>query len=97
MTHFTAKGRVPNADIDALLDEFGTDEWLPDAMKGPLRLALTACFFAMILWMLHGFFALVQHGETPQVLLGVLLVWPFLIAYAACEMRNLSKQRQREN
>jgi hypothetical protein len=97
MTDFTPMGRVPKGAIDALLDEFGSDEWIAIALRGPLRLALGACFLAMLGLAVHGYFTFVQHCETPQVLLGVLLVWPFLIAFATCEMRNLSKQRQREN
>lgn len=97
MMSFTPKGRVSNPEIDALIDRFGCDEWLPDAMKGPLWLALSASVAALVLWAIHAYFQLVLHTETPEFLVGMLAVWPLLIVYSCCEMYRLRRQRNREN
>jgi len=96
MTDFTPKGRIPKSDIDALLDEIGPDEWLPDALKGPFYLTVVASVVAIVAWFAHGYFLLVLRVETPQILLGLMWAWLAIIGYSASEMRRLYRLRMRE-
>jgi hypothetical protein len=96
MTDFTPNGRIPKSDIDALLDEIGSDEWLPDALKGPFFLAVAASIVAILVWLAHGYFLLVLKIETPRTLLDLMWVWLAVVGYSACEMRRLYRLRMRE-
>jgi hypothetical protein len=96
MTDFTPIGRIPNGEIDALIDEFGSDEWLPDALKGPFYLAVFASVVAILAWVAHGYFLIVLGAETPEFILVLMCVWLAVIAYSATEMRRLFRLRMRE-
>lgn len=96
MTNFTPIGRIPKSDIDALIDEIGTDEWLPDALKGPFYLAVFASVVAVLAWVTHGYFLMVLDVETPGFIFGLMCVWLTVIAYSASEMRRLFHLRMRE-
>lgn len=97
MMNLTPKGRVSKSEIDVLISRFGSDEWLPDAMKGPLWLALSSSAAALVLLAIHAYFQLVLQRAAPEVLVGILAVWPLLIVYSCCEMYRLRRQRNREN
>lgn len=96
MTDFTPIGRIPNGEIDALFDEFGSDEWLPDALKGPFYLAVFASVVAILAWGTHGYCLIVLGVETPEFIFSLMCVWLAVIAYSASEMRRLFRLRMRE-
>lgn len=96
MTEFTPKGLIPKSDIDALLDETGSDEWLPDALKGPFYLAACASVVAILAWVTHGYYLMVLGVETPEFLFDLMGVWLAIVGYSACEMRRLFRLRMRE-
>lgn len=96
MKDFTPNGRIPKSDIDALLDEFGSDEWLPDALKGPFYLAIFASIVAILAWATHGYFLLIKGVETPEFIFVLMCAWLAVIGYSACEMRRLFRLRIRE-
>lgn len=96
MTEFTPKGRIPKSDIDALLDEIGSDEWLPDALKGPFYLAACASVVAILAWVTHGYFLIVLRVETPEFIFDLMCVWLAVVGYSAFEMRRLHCLRMRE-
>lgn len=96
MTDFTPNGRIPKSDIDALFDEVGSDEWLPDALKGPFYLAAFTSVVAILAWLTHGYFLLILGVETPRALLGVMCVWLVVVGYSAFEMWRLYRLRMRE-
>lgn len=96
MTDFTPKGRIPKSDIDALIGEIGTDEWLPDALKGPFYLAVFASVVAVLAWVTHGYFLIVLGVETPEFIFNLMCVWLAVVGYSANEMRRLFRLRMRE-
>lgn len=96
MTDFTPKGLIPKGEIDALFDEVGSDEWLPNALKGPFYLAVFASVVAILAWVAHGYFLMVLGVETPKFIFVLMCVWLAVIAYSACEMRRLFHLRMRE-
>lgn len=96
MKDFTPNGRIPKSDIDALLDEFGSDECLPDALKGPFYLAVFSSVVAILAWITHGYFLMFLRIETPEFILILMCAWLAAVGYSACEMRRLFRLRMRE-
>lgn len=96
MTDFTPKGRIAKSDIDALLDEIGSDEWLPHALRGPFYLAAFSSVVAILAWVTHGYFLMVLGVETPEFIFDLMCVWLAVVGYSACEMRRLFRLRLRE-
>ncbi len=96
MTDFTPKGLISKGDIDALFDQVGSDEWLPDALNGPFYLAIFASIVAILAWATHGYFLVVKGVETPEFIFVLMCAWLAVVGYSACEMRRLFHLRMRE-
>jgi len=89
---FTPPGRISADQIEALLDEYSPDEWLPAALRVPLQVGILAGAIALIALAIQAFFP-----EHRLVALPLWLIFYVLVPFSAWHMRRLYKVRQREH
>ncbi len=89
--HLTPPGRIPDEKIDALLDQYAPDEWLPDALKAPLQIGFFACA--------AGLPALAIQAVFPtwrEAAIALWAIWLVLVPFSIGHMVRLGRIRQRE-
>lgn len=90
--NFTPPGRISADQIEALLDEYTPDEWLPTALRVPLQVGILACAIALVALVIQAFFPAHRLVAPP-----LWLIFYVLVPFSAWHMRRLSKARQREH
>ncbi|UWR59446.1 hypothetical protein [Phaeobacter inhibens] len=88
---FTPPGRIPNADIDALLAQYEPDEWLPVALRVPLLIGLFACGLMAI-----ALGVLIFAPQFTQAALTIAFLWPIALAFSVYSMNTLARRRRAE-
>lgn len=89
---FTPPGRISDAEIDALIEQYEPDEWLPAALKVPF---LVGNFFSALMAIALGLLIFVP--QFLQVALTITFLWPIALAFTVISMNKLARWRREEN
>ncbi len=89
---FNPPGTIPNEQIDALFDQYGSDEWLPTALKVPFIVGIASCALMGLALAL-----LIFAPSYTQTALTLAALWPIALAFSALSMRALARKRMAEN
>lgn len=89
---FTPPGTISSQQIDALLDECGSDEWLPTALKVPFLVGISSCALMGVALAL-----LIFAPSYTQAALTLAALWPVALAFAVFSMQTLARKSQAEN
>lgn len=88
---FTPPGRITDTEIDALLDQYATDDWLAAALIIPLIIGIFACILMIVTLSLSAFWP-----HFVQIILTLTAVWPILLGITVVGMIYLGRRHGEE-
>lgn len=89
---FTPPGRISDAQIDALIEQYEPDDWLTAALKVPFLIGNFACGLMAVAIGL-----LIFAPRFSQAALTLVALWPVVMTFAVFSMNNLTHRRQTQN
>lgn len=89
---FTPPGTIPDEQIDALITDYGPDEWLPTALRVPYFVGMFSCALMGVAIAL-----LIFAPSYTQTALTLAALWPIALGFAILSMSVLARKRQAEN